>query len=224
VAKTGLNVLIVVLLVGGTGWFLSPFFFFLYLIPVYLGFLYAPIVSFSFLAVMLVIFSTTSVGEVDVAYDIMTILSLLLVVPLIFYLRRKYLVIRQSKRDILIIDEGGSRVKDADSIGRLLSNRITNLGVTIRQPLTFVKQAATVLLEENLDAKEATKYVKRIRTTASEALEQIRHFEGDTSANEVLTNRRNPKRSPTQKGVVAKKTVTKPTRRGADKKTNTLKK
>ena len=185
--KTLLNSMIILLIVGGTGWFLSPFFFLLYLLPMYLGFLYVPVVSFGFLAALLLIF-TSSVGEVDLAFDVMTLLSLLIAVPLIIYLRKKYLVLRQSTKDILILQDD-TGIKDADTITKLLSNRVTNLGVTVRQPLTFIKQAATLLLDHDLTAHEAATYIKRIKTTAAETLDHVRKFEGDTSSNEVLVNR-----------------------------------
>lgn len=186
-SKTILQALIVLLLVGGTGWFLSPFFFLLYLLPLYLGFVYTPAVAFGFLAALLVIFAF-SIGEVDIAFDIMTLLSLLLVVPLVIYLRKKYLVIRQSARDILILeDESG--IKDTDTIKRLLANRVTNLGVNVRQPLTFIKHASLVLLDDMLEGPEAMQQLKRIHTTAEETLEMIRSFEGETSANKVLRHR-----------------------------------
>lgn len=182
--KTVIHTLLILLLVGGTGWFLSPFFFLLYLLPIYLGFLYAPAVAFGFLAALLIIFAF-SIGEVDLAFDLMTLLSLLLAVPLIIYLRKKFLVLRQTARDILIL-ENESGIKDANTISRLLANRVTSLGVNMRQPLTFIKQAATLLLQEDIDPKEATKQLRRIRTTALEALEQVRSFEDETSANLVL--------------------------------------
>lgn len=186
--KTILNTLVILFLVGGTGWFLSPFFFLLYLLPIYLGFLYTPAIAFGFLTALLIIFSI-SIGEVNVSFDILTLLSLLLVIPLLIYLRKKYLVLRQTNKDILILqDESG--IKDTDTIASLLSNRITNLGVTIRQPLSFVKQAAQVLLEEDLTPQEATEYIKRIQLTATESLKEISEFEGDTSANEVLKNKK----------------------------------
>lgn len=185
-SKTTINSVIILLLVGGTGWFLSPFFFLLYLLPIYLGFLYVPSVAFGFLAALLIIFAS-SVGEVNVSFDIMTLLSLLLVIPLVIYLRKKFLILKQTDKDILILQDE-SAIKDTDTIAALLANRITNLGVTIRQPLSFIRQAATVLLEEDLSPKEATEYLKRIRSTATESLQDIRDFEGDTSANEVLEN------------------------------------
>lgn len=184
--KTTINSLTILMLVGGTGWFLSPFFFLLYLLPIYLGFLYVPSVAFGFLSALLIIFAF-SVGEVEVSFDIMTLLSLLLVIPLVIYLRKKYLILKQTDKDILILQED-SGIKDTDTIAVLLSNRITNLGVTVRQPLSFIKQAATVLLEEDLSPKEATQYLKRIKVTAEESLKDIRDFEGETSANEVLKN------------------------------------
>lgn len=177
----------IITLVGATGWFFSPFFFLLYLAPLYLGFQYNPAVAFSFLAALLIIFSS-SVGEVDVAYDVLTLISLLLVIPLVIYLRRSYLILRQSAKDILILEDD-SGIKDADTIGKLLANRVTSLGVNMRQPLTYVKQAATVLLQGSLSKEDTTKYLQRMRTTATETLEMIRKFEGDTSANVVLQNR-----------------------------------
>lgn len=187
--KTTLQVATILLLVGATGWFFSPFFFLLYLVPLYLGFLFTPLIAFSFLAGLLIIFSA-SVGEVNVAYDAMTLLSLLLVIPLVIYLRKKYLLLRQTSKDILILQEEGG-VRNVDTIQRLLANRVTNLGVTVRQPLTFIKQAATILLDEKLDTDEVTTYLKRIHTTATETLEHIREFEGKTSANEMLMNNKN---------------------------------
>lgn len=192
IVRTAVNAATVLCLVGGTGWFLSPFFFLLYLLPIYLGFLYVPMVAFSFLAALLIIFAG-SAGEVELAFDIMTLLSLLLVIPLVVYLRRKYLILRQTTKDILILEEDKSGIKDMDTISRLLANRVTNLGVTIRQPLTFIKQAATLILQNDLDEKEQTKQITRIRTTAAEALEHVRQFEGDTSANIVLTNQKRVK-------------------------------
>lgn len=197
--KTILNTLIILFLVGGTGWFLSPFFFLLYLLPIYLGFLYTPAIAFGFLTALLIIFSA-SIGEVNISFDILTLLSLLLVVPLLIYLRKKYLILRQTNKDILILQDE-SAIKDTDTIASLLSNRITNLGVTIRQPLAFVKQAATVLLEEDLSPKEATEYLKRIKITATDSLKEISEFEGDTSANEVLKNAKDEEVSVPQKTI-----------------------
>jgi hypothetical protein len=157
---------------------LSPFFFLLYLLPIYLGFLYVPMVAFSFLAAILIIFSS-SVGEVDISFDIMTLLSLLLVIPLVIYLRKKFLVLRQTDKDILILhDESG--IKDIGTIAGLLANKVTNLGV--------INQAAKLLEDEDLTEKEATTLIHRIHTTAAETLQHIRTFEGETSSNEVLSN------------------------------------
>ncbi|MDA1169457.1 MAG: hypothetical protein O3A36_03910 [bacterium] len=203
-SKTSINSVVILLLVGGTGWFLSPFFFLLYLLPIYLGFLYVPSVAFGFLSALLIIFAS-SVGEVNVSFDVMTLLSLLLVIPLVIYLRKRFLILKQTDKDILILEED-SGIKDTDTIAILLANRITNLGVTIRQPLSFIKQAAMVLLEEDLTPKEATEYLKRIKSTAIESLKDIREFEGDTSANEVLKN----SKEDVEFGVQEVKTIKKP--------------
>lgn len=200
-AKIVVQSLLVLFLVGGTGWFLSPFFFLLYLLPIYLGFLYAPAVSFGFLAALIVIFAF-SVGEVDVAFDIMTLLSLLLVIPLVIYLRRQYLVIRQSTKEILILEEEGSGIQDLDTISKLLSNRVTKLGVALRDPLTFIKQSSSGLLDQGVPVSQINNVLERIRSAASESLEFIRDFETDTSTNKVLTNQKSvltPKKAKIEK-------------------------
>ncbi|MGH9857799.1 MAG: hypothetical protein ACRD4B_08145, partial [Acidobacteriota bacterium] len=148
---------------------------------------YTPAVAFGFLAALLIIFAF-SVGEVDIAFDLMTLLSLLLVVPHVIYLRKKFLILRQTSKDILILEQD-SGIKDTNTISKLLANRITNLGVTMRQPLTFIKQATTLLLQsDHLSPAEVVETMQRIRTTATETLEMVRKFEGETSANEVLRN------------------------------------
>ena len=202
--KTIVHSLLVLLLVGGTGWFLSPFFFLLYLLPIYLGFLYAPAVSFGFLAALIIIFAF-SVGEVDVAFDIMTLISLLLVVPLVIYLRRQYLVIRQSTKEILILEEEGSGIQDLDTISKLLSNRITKLGVALRDPLTFIKQSSSGLLDSGVPVSQMNNVLERIRSAASESLEFIRDFEADTSTNQVLSNQRTFLETPKKSGSKVKK-------------------
>ncbi len=186
--RSVLMVMTVLLVVGATNWFFSPFFFLLYLVPLYLGFVRSTMVSFSFLVALLLMFSA-SVGEVDITYDFLILLSLLSVVPLVIFLRKRYLVIRQSKKDILILEKspGGRRV---DTISHLLSNRVTNLGVTIRQPITYIKQTAGLILEAETDSEEITKYVKRIRMAAVEAIELVKSFEDDTSANVVLRTKK----------------------------------
>ena len=77
--------------------YFSRFWFLLYLAAIYLGFLYTPKEAFAFLAGVMIAF-IPSVGEVDVAFDIMSYVSLLLVVPLVIFLRDRYLVIKQSNK------------------------------------------------------------------------------------------------------------------------------
>jgi len=182
--KTIVYVSFILTLVGASGWFFSPFFFLLYLTPLYLGFLYTPAVAFAFLAALLLIFSS-NLGEIDVAYDVLTLISLLLVIPLVIYLRKKYLIVRQTKKDILILeDESG--IKDLDTIGKLLANKVTSLGVNARQPLTYIRQAIMLLREDNLKGAERSKLMERIEKTATQTLDMIRSFEGKASRNVVL--------------------------------------
>lgn len=181
--KVTLQVLTIVLLVGATGWFFSPFFFLLYLVPLYLGFVYTPLVAFSFLAALLVIFAS-SVGETDVAYDFMTLLSLLLVVPLVIYLRKKYLALKQSNKDILILETG--ETKSASSLEHVLQNKVNELGTLLRQPVTYLKQGLALMGDTRLTKEEADDTLTRMRKAAEELFSLIKEFERGTTKNVLL--------------------------------------
>lgn len=102
-AKVVLQTVMVLLLIGATGWFVSPFFFLLYLLLVYVGFLYRPAAAFSLLAGLLGIF-VLSAGQIDTAFDSMTLASLLFVIPLVAYMRRKYRVVEQGEVSNALVD------------------------------------------------------------------------------------------------------------------------
>lgn len=110
-AKVVLQTVMVLLLIGATGWFVSPFFFLLYLLLVYVGFLYRPSAAFSLLAGLLGIF-VFSVGRVDTAFDSMTLASLLLVIPLVAYMRKKYQVVEHAD-----VGAAGGSISDEELLG-----------------------------------------------------------------------------------------------------------
>ncbi len=77
----------VLLWVGITGWYFSPFFYLLYLLGVLYAFIFSPLVTFVFVTVLSVLF-LPNVGSIDVSFDIVTLLSLFSMVPLTYFLQK----------------------------------------------------------------------------------------------------------------------------------------
>lgn len=78
--------LFILFLVGSTGWFFSPFFFLLYLLSVILAFMVSTTAALAFIATLVGLF-TVNIGEVDLVYDLLVIISFLSSIPLIYYLK-----------------------------------------------------------------------------------------------------------------------------------------
>lgn len=163
-------------LVGATGWFFSPFFFTLYLMTIILSFLFSPVVSFAFVGTLIALFSV-NIGEVDLAYDFLIVLSLLTAIPLSWYLRREYLKLKQGKKDILILEE---HKKYESKVEEVLANKINNMAVELRQPVNDVKLMAYRLAE-------GVKGRDRMITASEEALRVIKKFEGEATGKTPLS-------------------------------------
>lgn len=161
--------------VGATGWFFSPFFFSLYLMTIFLSFLFSPSVSFGFVGTLIALFSM-NIGEVDLTYDFLVVLSLLTSIPLSLYLRKEYLKLREGKKDILILE---NHKKSESKVEQVLANKINNLAVELRQPINDVK-----LMAYRLD--KDTKNRDRMITASEEALRVIRKFEGEVTGKTLL--------------------------------------
>lgn len=86
---------VILLIVASTGWFFSPFFFALYLWAIFLSLLFSPIISLAFTGTLILLFSF-NIGEVDIAYNLLVVLSLLTTIPLSFYLRKEYLKLKKA--------------------------------------------------------------------------------------------------------------------------------
>lgn len=162
-------------LVGATGWFFSPFFFALYLMTILLSFLFSPLVSFGFVATLIAFFSV-NIGEVDLTYDYLVVLSLLTTIPLSLYLRKEYLNLKEGKKDILILEEDK---KFESKVEEILANKINNLAVALRQPINDVKLMAYRL-------NKRVKGRDRMITASEEALRVIKEFEGKATGKTLL--------------------------------------
>lgn len=181
VAKTKtsiyLTLVTVLLLVGATGWFFSPFFFSLYLSVILLAFIFPLNVSISF-AITLVVLFAFNIGDVDLVYDFLIVLSLLTTIPLSIYLRKEYLKLKESEKEILILKKKEEFYKT--KVEEVLSNTITNFAVNLKQPLNVVKQLI-YRLPKAKSKKDKEKYVERIMNSSEEALRCLKKFEQEST-------------------------------------------
>lgn len=171
------------LLVGATGWFFSPFFFTLYLLGITLALMYSPMVSMGFIITLVVLFSF-NIGEVDLAYDFLIILSLLTTIPVGLLLRREYLKLKEKTKEILVLQHEHEKYRN--ELEEVLSNTMNNFAVSLRQPLNDIKLLA-FRLEKVGNKTEEEKDRSRIIASSEEALRTLKKFEEETTGKKLLS-------------------------------------
>ena len=179
--------LLVLFLVGSTGWFFSPFFFALYLLAIALGFLYTPATAVAFTLALIVMFST-SIGEVSPTHDFLVLLSLLSVIPIVIALRKSYLLVQQDKKGILIL-ESEEKQTGITSLDAILQNQVNRIGILLRQPVTYVRQGLALLQEGKLSAKEYQETLPRMIRAAEDAFTIVKEFERGVTKNVLVSPR-----------------------------------
>jgi len=127
----------VLLLVGISGWFFSPFFSWLYILAIVISFLFNQTIATLFVGVLIAIF-LPNVGSVDFILDILTLFSLFFMIPLTYFLRLEYLRLKESEKGILILKQENQKFKSI--LNEVLSNRITKFAVQLRESLNDVRQ------------------------------------------------------------------------------------
>lgn len=178
-----LAVTTVLFIIGSTGWFLSPFFFALYLSVIALSFSVSLPVALAFAVTLVAIFAF-NIGEVDPTYDFLVVLSLLTTIPLTIYLRKRYLKMQEAQKEILILKQEKQAYKD--KVDEVLSNVLTNFAVNLKQPINDIKQMAYRMSKLNKEKEE--QYRQRIISASEEALNNLNHFEEEATGHKLLTN------------------------------------
>lgn len=179
-----LIVVFVLFLVASSGWFFSPFFFVLYLLAIFLAFIFSANVSIVFVGVLVALFSF-NIGEVNLAYDSMIVLSILTTVPLSLYLRKEYLKLKENEKEILVLQKQKDNFKD--KIEEVLANTVNSFSVNLRQPINDIKQLA-YRMKEVEEKKELEQNRERIVASSEEALRLLKEFEESTTGKRLLTN------------------------------------
>ncbi|GEM_PF-6863853 len=176
----------ILLWVGTTGWYFSRFFYLLYLLGISLAFLFSTSAAFSFTLVLVAIL-LPSVGEINANFDVVTVVSLLLIVPLSYFLSRTYLKVKEKEKKILILE--GENKFYSGKVEELLRNVVTRVSVDLREPLNDIKQLA-YYSPKLTSTKKREEYRKRIIKSSEKALQILKGFEEETTGRKLL---RNPK-------------------------------
>ena len=175
--------------IGVTGWFFSPFFYFLYLLAIILAFVYSPLSTLAFVLVLLGLF-TPNIGSIDLTLDIITIVSLLSVVPLTHFLQKEYLQMKQTEKKVLILEEKGKELKN--KVDEVLANKVSSFAVKLRQPVNDMRQVALVALKGG-NAEKVKTALHKIAVLGRESLDQIEHFEEGVTGKELLHTKKKGK-------------------------------
>ncbi len=176
----------ILLWVGTTGWYFSRFFYLLYLLGISLAFLFSTSAAFSFIIVLVAIL-LPNISDVNASFDIITVISLLLIVPLSYFLSRTYLKVKEKEKKILILETENKLY--SGKVEELLRNVVTKVSVDLREPLNDIKQLA-YYSPKLTTTKEREEYRKRIIKSSEKALQILKGFEEETTGRKLL---RNPK-------------------------------
>lgn len=171
--------------VGVTGWFLSPFFYLLYLVGIVLSFVFSPTVTFVFVMTLLGLFSP-NIGSIDLMIDIITVLSLFSVVPLTYFLQKEFLRLKQDEKKVLILDEATQ--KNANKKDVVLANKVNKFAVEIRQNMNDIKQISSFAGASNQVAT-FKKALNDIYKLSSGTLKDLETFEEHTTGKKLVHNK-----------------------------------
>lgn len=176
--------IVVLFLVASTGWFFSPFFFVLYLWAVFLAFLFSPKASMSFVITLVILFSF-NIGDVDRAYDFMVVLSLLTTIPLSLFLRKEYIKLKESQKEILVLQKQKENFNS--TVEEVLANKISSMAVALKQPINDIKQLTFRMEDEKVKQKLELDR-ERILASSEEALRVIKEFEEQSTGKKLMVN------------------------------------
>lgn len=172
----------ILLWVGSTGWAVSPFFYLLFIVGISVAFLFSTSASFSFVLVLVAIL-LPNFEDVRGNFDIITVLSLLLIIPLSYFLSHAYLKVKEKEKKILILEDETKNAKT--KVEELLHNQITRISAELREPINDIKQMS-LFYPDAKTKKDQEEYIKRITKSSQRALSLLDEFEKETTGRSVV--------------------------------------
>jgi len=186
--RTYLMVVFVSLLlwIGVTGWFVSPFFYFLFIIAIVLGFVYSTFTTFLFILVLMGVF-LPNVGSIDFSLDFVTLFTLAGTVPLTYYLQNEYLHLKQTENKILILKDEKKVIHN--QVDHVLANKVSKFAVDLRQPMNDARQVALHAIKDSKSA-DMREILHKIAILTRESLDQIERFEEFATGTDLIHTRK----------------------------------
>lgn len=172
--------------VGTTGWFISPFFYLLYLAAVSLAFLFNTSVAFSFVLVLVAIL-LPQIGGINMNINIFSLLSLVLIVPLSYFLRKAYIIRSEQEKKILVLEKAHKAVET--EVEKILANKIINLGAQLREPINDIRQIA--LYAQKSGAPRDENDFDKIIISTSRAFDFLNAFEEEATGKKLVHTPKN---------------------------------
>lgn len=173
----------VLFLVSATGWFMSPFSFTLYFLVLVLSFVFTPMVAIIFVGSLLTILFL-KLEQTNISDSFLTIVSLLFSIPITLYLRERYLGMKQTRKEILILK--GRKNIYTNKVGEVLENKINLFATNLRQPISDIKHLI-FRLQSITDQEKVSKIKKRISFSAEQALQILKQFEEESTGKKLVT-------------------------------------
>lgn len=169
----------VLLFIGVTGWFYSPFFYWIYLVAIALSFVFNPYISALFISIFVIIF-LPNIGSIDITWDVFTIISMILIIPLTGFLRKRYLELKENEKEILILEEENKKYKNI--VEELLGNKVIDISAKLREKADDIKQICYIFSKGK---KYSEKRVHEIYTLSNDLLNLIKKFEEHVTGQKV---------------------------------------
>jgi len=176
---------VLLLSVSITGWFLSPLFYWLYLGAIITAFIYGQLISTLFIGILILIFLPNLVGSFDMGWNVLTLISLVLIIPLTYYLRKEYLNLKEKEKRILILEKDHETYKN--NVDEILANKVSSLAVGLREKINDISQLSFVVDKAIKNSKERY-VVDNIRKLAIDAIKIIQKFEETTTGKKLISS------------------------------------
>ena len=172
----------VLLVVGTTGWFHSPFAFTLYFLIIALSFVFQPSASIGLVGTLFILV-LIALPQGDPTHNFLTILSLLTIIPITFYVREQFLQLKEAENAILILRNNKHRYED--EIEEVMDNTISRFAAIQRAHLNTIKQ---LLHRFDIKGKEENKRIqKMLEETTEQSLSGLREFEEEATGEKLVT-------------------------------------
>lgn len=113
----------------------------------------------------------------------MTMLSLLSVVPLTYFIQKEYLQLKQAERKVLILEEETGEIRN--KVDALLVNKVVKMAVDLKQPINDMRQLA-MLASTKTEGAAAKRTLHKIIVLGRESLDQIEDFEENVTGRKLI--------------------------------------